>query len=547
MTDPQTPPTEAGFFTTIRGWNITRSDSRVFSGVASGLAEKLGWSIGWTRAGVVGLAILLNGLVLLAYAAAWALLPDRQGRIIIQDFGRGVPNVGALIGIGIFALLGLINLGDNRSPWNGWPWDMTGWPWDSGFASDGIFRVVGVALAVLIPLAIIAGVIVLIVVLARRGRADAGGQYAAGPHGPTGPDGAPPVYAAPPAWAAERQRQRAAQWEAAGRQANEAVATAERKVEDAMGAAERAIDDAAARAEAAAGAAAWSTTPPPPGAAPTPPPAYYAAPPAPPVPPRTPRVPGPGAPFGLLTLAWLVISAAGTAWATWRDWLVVHPLVAWFALFVTGLGVILALVSLAGRKLGFLGFLSAMLLIPTAVMIIEAEEIRDGWADHYFPEIRIERDGEEVTGIDIGDGDIVIGEPVPESSTAVPAPGPTLDALAVFADDYAQVTLPAWCDAADEAPSTEGTTRALLSLTDATSDTRVTLDAQHTVLRVAAGTGVTVDVDGAMGEIYWPSRGVWCELGSDSFSVANPDSPSITLASTAADEYYTIVIEEVQP
>ena len=45
--------------------------------------------------------------MLLAYAAAWALLPDRRGNIIVQNFGRGIPNVGALVGIAILTLIGV--------------------------------------------------------------------------------------------------------------------------------------------------------------------------------------------------------------------------------------------------------------------------------------------------------------------------------------------------------------------------------------------------------------------------------------------------------
>src|SRR5690554_2679962 len=104
---PDSQPREAGFFTAIRQWGITRGDNGFLGGVVDGLANRVGMATGPARIIVVVAAIFLNGIVLLAYAAGWALLPDRKGNIIIQNFGRGVPNVGALIGIGIMGLLGV--------------------------------------------------------------------------------------------------------------------------------------------------------------------------------------------------------------------------------------------------------------------------------------------------------------------------------------------------------------------------------------------------------------------------------------------------------
>ncbi|MDN4474996.1 PspC domain-containing protein [Demequina sp. SYSU T00192] len=547
MTDQQTPPTEASFFTTIRRWGLTRGDARVLGGVASGIAERLGWSLAWTRVGVAAVALLTHGLGLLAYAAAWALLPDRQGRIIAQDFGRGVPNVGALIVIGILTIVGLIGLGDSGGPWM---WGAGGWPGDLDLG--GPLRAVATVLAVLIPLAIVGGVIALIVVLSRRDRAPASGP------GAPGPDGAPPVYAVPPAWAADRRAQReaarAAREEQRAYYAGQAYAAADEAVASANAAAES-VTQATAQAVPT-----WSPEP----AQPAPAAAPYAA----PRPPRPPRVPGPGVAFWLLTLAWLVLSGAGTAWATWQDRLAVHPLIAWFALFVTGLGVILMLVALTGRRLGFLAFLSAVLLVPVTAMIVEADDIRDGWADRYFPEIRVDRDGDQVTRVEIGDGGIVIGEdgvtigedgivigsPAPaESDATVPSPDAEaaaeadFDTIAAFEADYREVTVPAACRTADHVPDGAGKSRSLRTLDALEQDSEVATAAEFTTVRIPAGTSLEIVAEpGASGEVHWADRDVACDIRDGAaFAVTNPGDPVLTLRVEGAAGYSTIVIEEV--
>ncbi|WP_062467004.1 PspC domain-containing protein [Demequina maris] len=549
MTDQQTPPTEAPFFTSIRGWGITRGDARVLGGVASGLAERLGWSLGWTRVGVAAVALLTHGLGLLAYAAAWAVLPDRQGRIIAQDFGRGVPNVGALIVIGILTVLGLIGLGDAGGPWT--------WGWDGGPDLGGPLRAVAAILSVLIPLAIVGGVVALIVVLVRRGRAGSAPR----------PDGAPPVYAVPPAWAAERQRQRAE----AATYAAEAGAAAGAAATAAGVQAAQAAQEAGAAAQSAAQAAAQAVPswgPAPAAGGPVPPAAAY----APPRPPRPPRVPGPGAPFWLLTLAWLVLSGAGTAWATWQDRIVVHPLIAWFALFVTGLGVILMLVALTGRRLGFLAFLSAVLLVPVTAMIIEADNIRDGWADRYFPEIHVQRDGDQVTRIEIGDGSITIGEdgvvigddglvigsappssPEATAATAAPDVEPTtdatqepaiVDAVAELEDTYSLLFVPSACSD-DVSVAADGASRGLISTRGLDGERTVKPSANVTTLRIDAGTGIAMELaDDEAVRLVWADRGFACHVApGESFAALSLGDPLVTVDPTTEVKY--IVIEEV--
>lgn len=530
MTDSQTPPTEAAFFTTIRGWGLTRAEDGVLGGVVAGLAHRLHWSLGWTRVGVVVGALILSGIVLIAYAAAWALLPDRQGRIIAQDFGRGVPNVGALIGIGVIGIIGLIGLGDRWGPWQAGPWS-----WDDigAFDGGGVLRAFGILMAVLVPIVIVGGVITLIVVLTRRNR----------DQGAPRPDGEPPLYAQPPAWAAERQRQRAEATQAA-------VDAAERAGREAEAAGVAAGAAAAEAAEQAQRAAHEATQAAPTWAAP----AAQAPPPVPPRPPRPPRVPGPGAAFGLLTLAWLVISAATVAAAEWQDQLAVHPLAAWFALFFTGLGVILVLVALTGRRLGFLAFLSAVLLVPAAVMIAGAEGIRDGWQAEWLPEIHVERDGDEVTRVEIGDGDLVFDVPRPaESEQATSAASPTsspaeeqapVDAIGALDDTYSLLVVPSGCYAGT-AVDAAGASRGLVAPGVFTGERNATARAEVTTVRIPTGTGLAFELeDDATAVLVWDDRGFSCDIDAGGGVAAlTPGEPLLTLDVEA--DVRTIVIEEV--
>ncbi|WP_062305041.1 PspC domain-containing protein [Demequina subtropica] len=520
MTHQQTPPPEAGFFTTIRGWGLTRSDARVFSGVAGGVAERLGWSRAWTRVGLVGLAIVLNGIVLLAYAAAWALLPDRRGRIIAQDFGRGVPNVGALVVISLVALVGLASI-DNTGPWQ---WSANA-AWNDGMGG-GVFRAAAAILAVAVPLGVLAAIIGLIVYLVRRDR------HRDGATPPSGTPGGGPQYAAPPQWAADRRAQREAARQARHehRQAYR-TAVAEQVAADVSAAADEAAASAQEAADAAAGYAAPYGAP-------------YAVPPAaptrPPRPPRPARVPGPGAPFYLLTLAWLILSIAGIAIADRQGDLAVQPLVAWGALFVTGVGVILMLVALSGRRLGFLAFASAVMLIPTAIFIAKADDVRDSWAEPYFPDVQVDGDG-----IHIG-----VGDPDVEASSSFEAePEPTpYDALSAFDGDYATITLPAGCYAIDEAPPSDGMSRGLLAKTGLEKAAAVDVTAAYTTVRIAAGGSLAVTADQAVPtSVYWPDRGVACDLYSgEPLTLSNPGDPLLTLdTASSTDGYATIVIEEV--
>ncbi|WP_062380501.1 PspC domain-containing protein [Demequina pelophila] len=580
MTDQAPPPTEAGFFTTIRGWGFTRGDRGVAGGVAAGVADRLGWPLGWTRVAFVAAGAMLTGMALLAYAAAWALLPDRRGRIVAQDLGRGEPNVGAIIVIAIVAVLGLANL--NQAPWmfGAWGWG-DAWPWDQGPFTSSL-SALGTVLGVLFSLAVLAGVAVLVVLLVRQGRDRSGGTPGApgaprpdpgpvpgtAPGSPSTPDGgsaAPgdpgtepgptPIYAVPPAWAADRARQRADNVAAAHRAADDAVVAGQAAADAATEAAHRAASDAdlAASATTAATAGAWApeqaraygASPAAPGAGQPPyggasyPAAPYAGAPypagthpaAPSTPPRPPRVPGPGAAFYLLTLAWFVLSIVGVALAAWQDRLAVPAVPAWIAVFVTGLGVLLAIVALVGRKLGFLGFLGGLLLLPLGAVIVQADEIRDGsFGREWIPEINFVRDGDDVVHVRIGDLDIYRSDP--ESTAGA-------DPLAVFEDEFSVLIFPGSCEEIGSHSVTGNT----IVAQDLTGERRLSIEDAETVVRIDAGAGVAVDAPGGA-TVVWPGRGLSCEVpAGDALAAMTPTQPFVTL--DVAAEGAVVTIEEV--
>lgn len=102
---PAEPPTSARFFQWIRSLGVQRSSNRWVGGVCGGLAAK--WGIDPVI--VRGLAVVLTlffGIGLLAYGAAWALLPEPDGRIHSEEVSRGRWSTG-MTGAAIATLFGL--------------------------------------------------------------------------------------------------------------------------------------------------------------------------------------------------------------------------------------------------------------------------------------------------------------------------------------------------------------------------------------------------------------------------------------------------------
>lgn len=307
MTTPDTEPREAAFFSTIRSWGIVRGPEGLLGGVISAVGKRVGLAPWPARLIYILIAIFAFPFALLAYAAGWALLPDAQGNIVVQNFGRGVMNVGALIGIAIIGLVGFFSLND-AGPF----WFSINAP-DAGPLAGASLGALAILFGLMVPLLFAVGITLLIVWLIRRSNS-----------------GTP--------------EERAAAIAAAEVQA--AAATADANVKAAA---------ASSAATAQANAATATATAP--------------RPPAPPAPPAAPRVPGPGKGFYLFTLAWAFIAAAIIAWCAREGLLSIWPVFAWGMLFYTGLGVILLAVSLSGRRVGFLGFLGWFGALPAIILL----------------------------------------------------------------------------------------------------------------------------------------------------------------------------------
>lgn len=107
---PATTPENKGsggdqFFNSIRSWGITRANDRVVGGVASGFARKWGVAPNAVRL-LLALSIIISGIGIIAYALAWAFLPEeKDGRIHAQELLKGNFD-GALVGIVLLLLIG---------------------------------------------------------------------------------------------------------------------------------------------------------------------------------------------------------------------------------------------------------------------------------------------------------------------------------------------------------------------------------------------------------------------------------------------------------
>lgn len=127
MVDPapvapgQKPYPESGFFASIRRGLFPRSEQRWVGGVAGGVAERIGWDPLLVR-GILVVSFFLGGLGLILYGIGWALLPERDGRIHLQEATRGNFDVAMLGAVAVF-LTGFAWGGPA-----GW-WDDSGWEW----------------------------------------------------------------------------------------------------------------------------------------------------------------------------------------------------------------------------------------------------------------------------------------------------------------------------------------------------------------------------------------------------------------------------------
>ncbi|GAB4099369.1 PspC domain-containing protein [Sinomonas halotolerans] len=100
---PGPPPSD--FFSRIRATGLVRGSDRWAGGVASGLAHRWGVDPVLVR-GLFVVAALFLGIGVLAYGLAWLFLPEPDGRIHVQEAGRGRWTAG-MTGALIVTFLGL--------------------------------------------------------------------------------------------------------------------------------------------------------------------------------------------------------------------------------------------------------------------------------------------------------------------------------------------------------------------------------------------------------------------------------------------------------
>ncbi|NQX26327.1 PspC domain-containing protein [Microbacteriaceae bacterium VKM Ac-2854] len=129
-TPPPAAPTNSGrrqnsFFDWLRGLGIVRGPDSWIGGVCSALAVRTNLDPLVIRGIFVVVGLLSGGVAVLAYAVAWALLPDGGGTIHAEEVSRGrweAPSIAILV----IAVIGLFNRGLWWSGSDGF-WGMPDW------------------------------------------------------------------------------------------------------------------------------------------------------------------------------------------------------------------------------------------------------------------------------------------------------------------------------------------------------------------------------------------------------------------------------------
>lgn len=165
------------FFDWMRSLGLVRTDGWI-GGVCSGIADRLGIDPIIIR-GIVVVAAILGAPALLLYAAAWALLPDRENRIHLQRLLDGDFQP-AIVGIGVMALLSLLPV--SQGLW----WAGPGF-WGAPSWGDAVGRVIW-------TLIVVALVVGLVIAVSRGTWTRTAGASTAGPGGSVPP---PPPSAQP--------------------------------------------------------------------------------------------------------------------------------------------------------------------------------------------------------------------------------------------------------------------------------------------------------------------------------------------------------------
>ena len=116
-TPPPGAPAQNSFFAWIRQLGIRRSPDRWIGGVAGGIGQRTGLDPVLVRGLVIVLSIFGIGVVL--YGVAWALLPEPDGRIHLEEAVRGTWTAG-MTGALVFTVLGLSGPGISFWANDGW-------------------------------------------------------------------------------------------------------------------------------------------------------------------------------------------------------------------------------------------------------------------------------------------------------------------------------------------------------------------------------------------------------------------------------------------
>jgi len=158
------------FFDWLRSLRIVR-DNGWIGGVCAGIGARVGLDPLIVR-GIAIVVAILGGPILIVYAIGWALLPDRDGRILMQELIRGRFEP-AMIAVGLLVVLTFFPF-MHGIWWQGPPafWGMPGW--------------LEVTLRVGWSIALVIGVVALIVWLATRPRGGYRPPASTDPHASTG-------------------------------------------------------------------------------------------------------------------------------------------------------------------------------------------------------------------------------------------------------------------------------------------------------------------------------------------------------------------------
>ena len=342
------------FFDWIRGQGVYRGGERWVGGVASGIAQRLGVDPLIVRGVLVVLAVFA-GVGVLLYGIAWALLPEPDGRIHVQEAAAGRWSSG-MTGALITTIIGFPSLGTGV-----WGWDRYGF----GAFIWTVFWV--------------GGAIYLIYYLTQRNKPRNGvAPMSSGPQagGPASP-GYPPNPGPPTTPAALSTPQAPFATTGYG-----APATLPRY------------------GESTVSGPGWGT-PPPAGSAPPPWGGYQPVPGSGPVPPAKNRNFGPGAPAVAVTAGLALLVGGGLKAldvANVIDLGAASNAVVWAsAAVVLGIGILIA--GLRGRTSGILGFFAVVALIVGGVynVLPNGDRFRPQNADWSPVSIEQARNGFEIT------------------------------------------------------------------------------------------------------------------------------------------------------